>query len=200
MRRVYFMKPIGMAGPVKIGCSITPENRLRSLDIWSPFPLELVVSAPGGNCEENRLHWRFRESRSHGEWFFVTPELLSVIDFVRLNGTLPPLEAVPPKARKTKLSGPNRCKAISDAKRRFSLSIRGAERHAYGDIYRDYRPQWIKDAVASWQGQFVPYPSDELVAKIETYKAELLSRPKETRGWRELWNIRDKLRAERAAA
>lgn len=27
MKRVYFIKPVGMAGPIKIGCSYTPEWR-----------------------------------------------------------------------------------------------------------------------------------------------------------------------------
>lgn len=186
MKRVYFLKPIGMAGPIKIGCSQWPENRLKALDIWSPFPLELIVSVPGEHQEERRLHWRFRDSRSHGEWFFVSPDLLALIDHVRLNDSLPPLEAVPHDNRPPRAGGPNRCKARSDAKRRLTGSVRRAELHAWGRIYRHYRPQWLKDAIASWQGPFVPFPDDALVAKIEAYKAELLTRPKETRHWREL--------------
>lgn len=190
-KRVYFLKPIGMAGPIKIGCSNWPENRLKAVDIWSPFPLELLASAPGMNREEGRLHWRFRETRSHGEWFFASPDLLRLIDHVRLNGTLPPLEAEPRKWTDRKPVGPNRNRAASNAKRRLTLSIRMAEKQAYGRFYRDFRPQWVKDAIATWQGPFVPYPDAELVEKIEAYKAEVLALPKETRGWRELLDERE---------
>lgn len=95
MKLVYFLKPIGMAGPVKIGCSSMPRSRLMALDLQSPFKLELVASAPGDNHDERRLHWRFRKDRSHGEWFLASPDLLNLIDHVRLTGSLPPLETVP---------------------------------------------------------------------------------------------------------
>jgi hypothetical protein len=200
VKHVYFLKPIGMAGPVKIGCSVQPTARLRSLDIWSPFPLELIASGPGTNREEGNLHWRFRDSRSHGEWFHATVELLNLIDHVRLNGTLPPLEAAPRgPERKKGGRNPNRDKSLSLAKSRFTRRISRAEVHAWGPWRNEKRPQWITDARASWQGIFTPYPSAELVEKIEAYIAELLSQPKEMRPWRVHWEERI-AKQQRAAA
>lgn len=43
---VYFVKPVGMDGPIKIGCTTTPAARIESLTIWSPFPLEVLVTIP----------------------------------------------------------------------------------------------------------------------------------------------------------
>ena len=43
-RYVYFIKPVGMEGPIKIGCSIMPTERLEGLAVWSPFPLEIVAA------------------------------------------------------------------------------------------------------------------------------------------------------------
>lgn len=76
---VYFIKPIGMDGPVKIGSSGSPDRRRRSLQTWSPFPLEIVAEIDGGVHLERRFHARFRLSHQNREWFAATPELRAVI-------------------------------------------------------------------------------------------------------------------------
>src|SRR3546814_4084305 len=48
MKRVYFIRPIGQAGPVKIGCSVGPNKRRHELETWSPVPLEIVDEIDGG--------------------------------------------------------------------------------------------------------------------------------------------------------
>lgn len=82
-KRVYFIRPKGMDGPVKIGCSASPDGRRKSLEQWSPFPLEIVAEMEGGFWLEKRLHWHFHQSRLHGEWFSATDKLLLVIQSIR---------------------------------------------------------------------------------------------------------------------
>jgi hypothetical protein len=79
MKRVYFIKPVGMDGPVKIGCSRWPESRRKSLCPWSPFPLEIVAEIEGDFDLERRFHAMFLADHSHHEWFRASPELLATI-------------------------------------------------------------------------------------------------------------------------
>lgn len=73
------MRPVGAQGPIKIGCSRWPENRLNDLAQWSPVPLEIIASAPGNFKLERHLHERFSDSRTHKEWFGASPELVAGI-------------------------------------------------------------------------------------------------------------------------
>lgn len=72
---VYFLKPIGMNGPIKIGCSQTPVTRLEGLAAWSPFPLELLATAPGDYALEQNLHQCFADVHYHREWFHASAKL-----------------------------------------------------------------------------------------------------------------------------
>ena len=76
---VYFIRPIGMRGPVKIGCSGLPPSRLSTLMTWSPFPLEIVVAVEGDSSLERRLHGIFAASHTHREWFKQSGELEALI-------------------------------------------------------------------------------------------------------------------------
>lgn len=96
-RRVYFIKPIGMDGPIKIGVSVAPERRREALEVWSPFKLEIVAEIDGDMMLELRFHALFAASQSHHEWFNVTPELLAVIAAIN-DGTFD-LAALPPGRR-----------------------------------------------------------------------------------------------------
>lgn len=82
MKHVYFMKPVGAKGPVKIGCTDDQKGRVDNLMSKSPFLLEIVASFPGNHIAEARLHRRFIASNTHSEWFLWTPELQTVIDAV----------------------------------------------------------------------------------------------------------------------
>lgn len=82
MSRVYFIKPVGMDGPVKIGCSHRPDGRLSALEAWSPFPLEVAAQIHGGMTLERRFHALFADQHSHREWFRPSPELTRVIALV----------------------------------------------------------------------------------------------------------------------
>jgi hypothetical protein len=80
---IYFMKPLGYLGPIKIGCSKWPANRLVSIGHVSPIPLEIICSAPGDFKLEHFLHTTFRHAHSHLEWFHPDPALMAGIERVK---------------------------------------------------------------------------------------------------------------------
>jgi hypothetical protein len=45
----------------------------------SPSKLELLKAIKGGHLIERSIHEKFKFTRSHGEWFFPTKELLAFI-------------------------------------------------------------------------------------------------------------------------
>lgn len=77
---VYFIRPIGMQGPVKIGVTSAPRCRLSGLNTWSPFPLEVAAEIAGDRMVERQFHGLFRHLHSHGEWFRWSPELQACIE------------------------------------------------------------------------------------------------------------------------
>lgn len=85
---VYFIKPKGRKGPIKIGCSNAPADRLMALGAWSPYPLELIGSVPGGYPEESYLHSCFADHHSHREWFRPNAQLLTAIQAVLAAGSV----------------------------------------------------------------------------------------------------------------
>lgn len=77
--RIYIIRPVGLAGPVKIGVSRMPMDRLSNFLKWSPLPLEIVADFPGTHRLEHNIHACLARSQSHWEWFHPTKE---VVDFV----------------------------------------------------------------------------------------------------------------------
>lgn len=77
--KIYFIRPVSMIGPVKIGFSTLPEARLKALALWSPFPLEIVASCPGTPELEFNIQDCLWAAHSHKEWFFPTKKVLYVI-------------------------------------------------------------------------------------------------------------------------
>lgn len=104
--RVYFIKPVGMDGPIKIGCSILPEKRLQELTVWSPFPLEVIGSVLGQIADEQFLHRCFADCHSHREWFYSTPALRETITKIlassieEVRGSLSPRGSIRVKSRR----------------------------------------------------------------------------------------------------
>lgn len=95
---IYFIKPKGMAGPIKIGCSDRPPKRLEALAHWSPFELEIIVTIPGTIKLEGNIHECFADVHSHHEWFHPSTELLVAIE--KLKAGIPVGEAIDLSARK----------------------------------------------------------------------------------------------------
>lgn len=96
---VYFIRPVGCDGPVKIGCTLGPLGRLNDLMYWSPVDLEIVATLPGDRKLESRFQGLFADSHRRHEWFDATPELLAMIasiqdgtfadDHLPVGGSLP---------------------------------------------------------------------------------------------------------------
>lgn len=85
---VYFVKPIGMDGPIKVGFSIEPLTRLSSFSTWSPFPLEIIGMVAGDLADETFLHQCFSHLHTHREWFLSSKELRQTIQTILAAGTV----------------------------------------------------------------------------------------------------------------
>lgn len=79
---IYFVRPVGMDGPIKIGCSAKPISRLKVLASWSPFELEFIGTVPGSFAEEGLLHSRFSHLHTRKEWFMTSPTLRETIEAI----------------------------------------------------------------------------------------------------------------------
>ncbi len=119
MREVYFLKPVGMDGPIKIGCSKWPENQLGVYGSWSPFPLEIIVAIPGSIDLEKNIHECFVDCHSHAEWFHASPRLVAAIE--ALTAGIPVGDAIDLNDRKGN---------IHAAKLRRSRSLNGTSQKA----------------------------------------------------------------------
>lgn len=83
---VYFLRA-AESGRIKIGKTVNVQKRLASLRGASSGALELLgYVAESAGCTERDLHARFSESRTHGEWFEPTDELLAFIREAVTNG------------------------------------------------------------------------------------------------------------------
>lgn len=91
---VYFLKPVGMDGPIKIGWSRSPPIRLLELAGWSPFPLEMIGSVPGEFADEQYLHGCFASLHSHREWFHSTPALREIISKIIAGGSVSSIHSI----------------------------------------------------------------------------------------------------------
>lgn len=83
MRRVYFIKPVGLDGPIKIGCSYSPDGRRRTLSTWSPFALEIVAEIDGGTDIERRFHALHVADHERREWFKGSSAVWATINAIQ---------------------------------------------------------------------------------------------------------------------
>ena len=152
---IYFIKPIGLDGPVKIGWSTKPESRLLCLMIFSPLPLEIVAKVPGTTELERNLHACFAESHSHCEWFQATPKLTAAVDALRqglpiekavdLAGQIGPIRAdfAPPSPERH---------LFLRLRRKLGLSLAKANR-AVGDGPQLRAPDDVANILSEWSGR-----------------------------------------------
>lgn len=74
---IYFISD-GKA--IKIGwTSGNPYARRSSLQVGHPSGLSVLAVAPGSREEEAMYHERFRAVRASGEWFYQSPNLLTLV-------------------------------------------------------------------------------------------------------------------------
>lgn len=75
--QVYFIR-VADNGPVKIGRSIDPVRRMRTLQIGFAGRLSIIRVSEGDGASETAMHRRFASRRIAGEWFHFSPEMLTV--------------------------------------------------------------------------------------------------------------------------
>jgi hypothetical protein len=73
---VYLVKAEGVDA-VKIGTAKCVHSRIKELQIGSPCKLSLAAFIYGDSTLERELHKKFQVHRLHGEWFRLSPEILS---------------------------------------------------------------------------------------------------------------------------
>jgi hypothetical protein len=109
--QVYFLRPVGQSGPIKIGVSKHPITRLTHYLAWSPVPLEIVATIAGDGELERRFHNAFAHLHSHHEWFRADSDLSEMIE--RIRGGQFDISALP--APRSLYAGRRRPKATVDA-------------------------------------------------------------------------------------
>jgi len=175
-RYVYFAKPIGLDGPIKIGCSDAPAERLLTLAVWSPWPLEIVGYVPGDFSDENFLHRCFAGNHSHREWFHSTPNLREAITRILADGNLDWAEKnlCPSDDVKSPLSR----KRTPEQKLRMSYSRRiewATRRMRTAEGYFT-APDHVHRIMSKWRGQYrknnAVKPSKAEIAVLEWYLAD----------------------------
>lgn len=72
VEQVYFIGT-GMENGcmIKVGYSMYPEARLKTLQTGHPEKLHLLATTPGGRFLEEKYHRRWRVRRAAGEWFYM---------------------------------------------------------------------------------------------------------------------------------
>ena len=76
---IYFIQQ-GDDGPIKVGYSTSPEERLRALQTASPYSLRLLKVVEGGEALEKQIHTRFAENQLQGEWFQPTDTFVAYLE------------------------------------------------------------------------------------------------------------------------
>jgi hypothetical protein len=79
---IYFIQQ-GEDGPIKVGYSTSPKERLKALQTASPYALHLFKVVEGNEEMEKQIHSRFAEVQLQGEWFQPTESLLAYIEALK---------------------------------------------------------------------------------------------------------------------
>lgn len=162
---VYFFRPVGLAGPIKIGHSKLCAERATLLTRYSPIPLEIVAKVPGGNILEGRFHAKFAHLLSHAEWFQAAPELLATIDAINA-GTFD-ADDLPRKAAHAGQVG----RWDEGERARASLLLRLAAKSTRIGIAR---PEWVVEAIEHLKSGSEEQ-RDDAVSRIEAFIADPLT-------------------------
>lgn len=177
IKTIYFIKPAGLDGPVKIGCSDWPKERLLQLSVWSPWPLEVAATILGTVGDEQFLHCCFATSHSHREWFHSTPMLRETIAKIVAGATLAdireglvPVGNIRSKARKPVPEYRKGLRSYTARIRCASKKVRAAGNASW------YAPSDIYAIIKRWEGD--PYrgvngvaPTADERARLEEYLA-----------------------------
>lgn len=150
---VYFIKPKGKKGPIKIGCSNSPVSRVETLAAWSPWPLEIIGSVKGSYQDEQFLHECFAQSHLHREWFKTTPGLLLAIEQVLAAGSVDVVRSTLTPTGSIR-KGRKRKQKSADEKLRFSYDCRirnTCKRLRKGNEFgRWHEPKDVSAIMSAW--------------------------------------------------
>ena len=139
MNHVYFIKPVDMLGPIKIGRSVSPDGRRATLETWCPFPLEIVAEMAGPKELERRFHAYFLDLHIRHEWFRVSNELQAVMREIADGtfdlGALPPPRKLPTAPRDNSYLTPAWRYRTSVCARLRSLDTTPATRQAIHNFF-----------------------------------------------------------------
>jgi hypothetical protein len=84
---IYFLQATD-GGPIKIGCSMNPNLRSRSLAGLFPYSVEILAQIEGGFAQESFLHHCFRPIAVSQEWFRSIPPMWLTVMEAQNTGTL----------------------------------------------------------------------------------------------------------------
>ena len=174
--KVYFIKPVGMDGPIKIGSSTCPAKRLETLAVWSPFPLEMIVDVDGDLADEQFIHSCFADVHSHKEWFNASKMLTDTIERIAKSGSLDWVrDELKPIGRIRNVGkGSRPCPEYRVGIRSYNARIRAAENGLRDVGFKDFRDGAVSEIMNRWYGNsyrriagFRPSPSE--FAQLEEY-------------------------------
>ena len=77
---IYFIQAGDEKGPVKIGFSRNPDNRIVGLQISNAQTLTIIGLFYGAIAMEAKLHRKFAKARIRGEWFRPTADLIATAE------------------------------------------------------------------------------------------------------------------------
>jgi hypothetical protein len=182
---VYFIKPKGRKGPIKIGCSEVPADRLSTLSAWSPWPLEIIGTIPGGYKDERYLHDCFAEAHVHREWFKATPLVVQFITKIIAAGSISAVMGQIAPVRS--IRSVTRRKRTDGEKKRYSYAsrVRHCESRTRKVSQAWHAPYDVESIISRWRGykywcseskQYVVVPPTEPspaeIARLDAYLAD----------------------------
>jgi hypothetical protein len=171
---VYFVRPVGADGPIKIGCSKMPVRRLKDLMTWSPVELEVILTVPGDFATERNIHDCLWNDHLHREWFGATPRVLAIV--AKLKSGLPLAEAMDLSARDRSGEGKMRFSPERRVYLSYSHRVEWAQRKLSGaGVWSCWAPSDVKAIMDRWSGfravtPVAPTPDEMLV--LDAYLAD----------------------------
>lgn len=184
---VYFLRPIGLLGPIKVGCSAEPKKRLEDFLTWSPLPLEILATVPGSLQDEGFLHRCFAKAHSHREWFHPSPEIQRALTIIMAGGGFTELRAAlvevgTVRKKRSPMSANNRRRLSYASRIRIvEKKLRKTETawHAPNDIWR-IMSHWSGFRYWNKKNGWVTVPATEptpdQIAYLDEYLADPASR------------------------
>lgn len=173
---IYFIRPVGMDGPIKIGCSALPENRQLQLMAWSPFPLEIVATIPGSFELERNIHQCFADLHSHGEWFRPGARLTAAISAI--SAGQPVGVAIDLTDRRGSIGAKRTKRPDTRIQASYALRLSWAARKLRTDSHYFSRPHDVDAIMVRWRGYGWNYrggrklPTEAEMARLDQVLAE----------------------------